>query len=359
MGGHANMVEQIGPHRVRCGDVTDGLVIDQLMQGERADIMYTDPPWGDGNVRYWATKNRKDTGQRIVPVSNSSLLDAVFGIAERVVDRYLIVEYGIRWEGEIRARGVAAGFPNHTLVPVQYRSGSKLLPMHLHAFTRPGVPLPAGYAADVTSSHGYDCVRRAFLSLGLPRGGVALDPCCGMGYTARAALEAGLRFRGNELNKVRLGKTIARLKRSVADPTANKRFDMKVDKSGDCWLWTAHTNHRGYGQFNVNGRIEKAHRYAFDRYIGPIPPGLRVRHMCSVRACVNPDHLGIGTAKEDSDDKLTAGGHDSKLTQRDVHDIRLLLCGGHPQHKIAVIYGVTQTAISNIKAGKTWNHTAG
>ena len=83
-----------------------------------------------------------------------------------------------------------------------------------------------------------------------------------------------------------------------------ERFWSKVDKSGDCWLWTASTfPSGGYGQFNVGSkklgtrRPARAHRYAYEALIGPIPDGLQLDHLCREPLCVNPAHLEPVTQK--------------------------------------------------------------
>ncbi len=72
------------------------------------------------------------------------------------------------------------------------------------------------------------------------------------------------------------------------------RFWAKVDKSGDCWLWTARLSHNGYGRF-VN---QAAHRTAYEMLVGPIPEGMQLDHLCRVRRCVNPSHLEPVTPRE-------------------------------------------------------------
>jgi hypothetical protein len=75
------------------------------------------------------------------------------------------------------------------------------------------------------------------------------------------------------------------------------RFWSHVDKTGECWLWTAYVSEKGYGQFRRNhilGRgypLIKAHRYAWEDLVGPCPPGLEPDHLCYVRRCVNPAHI--------------------------------------------------------------------
>ena len=74
-------------------------------------------------------------------------------------------------------------------------------------------------------------------------------------------------------------------------PSDVERFNSRyeVHESG-CWLWTAGTR-SGYGKFSVKGRAFGAHRWLYERLVGPIPEGLQLDHLCRVRACVNPKHL--------------------------------------------------------------------
>jgi hypothetical protein len=207
-------IKQIGIHRVRHGNVMDG--IDDLMRGDGASIIYTDPPWGGGNLKYWATMNRKMTGATVEAPPLDLFLDKIFSIARRYGDAYLLVEYGLRWREIIDTFGASAGYESHGVVPLLYQGGGKALPLDLHLFAKRGWSYPDGYHAAVANSTGYETLRRAIPPLadivrarGAPT--ILLDPCCGMGYSAQAAVDTGLAFRGNELNEVRLAKTIARL----------------------------------------------------------------------------------------------------------------------------------------------------
>ena len=79
--------------------------------------------------------------------------------------------------------------------------------------------------------------------------------------------------------------------------TPEGRFWAKVDRSGSCWLWLAATSH-GYGTFQSNGKLVRAHRYAYELLVGPIPGGLVIDHLCRTTACVNPEHLEPVTQRE-------------------------------------------------------------
>lgn len=77
-----------------------------------------------------------------------------------------------------------------------------------------------------------------------------------------------------------------------------ERFWSKVDKSAECWTWTAYRNANGYGKFwdatssasASDGKVY-AHRWSYVHHFGDIPAGLEVDHRCGNRACVNPLHL--------------------------------------------------------------------
>lgn len=209
-------IEAIGRHAVRRGDLMDPGAIAELMGGARAGIIYGDPPWGEGNIKFWATKLAKDTGEQIQPSSLEVFLATWFGAARDFCDGYLLCEYGIRWDGVVQDHAAAAGFEPHGIVELLYKGGGKTLPLHLHLFARPGLAYPAGYAEALHHTMGYQTVRTAVEPLAaLLPGCVVLDPCCGMGYTAQAAVDFGLTFRGNELNPVRLEKTKNRLRKSL------------------------------------------------------------------------------------------------------------------------------------------------
>jgi len=78
------------------------------------------------------------------------------------------------------------------------------------------------------------------------------------------------------------------------------RFWPKVDKRGpgDCWLWTASTDNRGYGKIWCAGRTLVAHRVSYEWANGPIQPGHELDHLCRTRSCVNPSHLEAVTHRE-------------------------------------------------------------
>ena len=79
---------------------------------------------------------------------------------------------------------------------------------------------------------------------------------------------------------------------------ALERFWAKVTPlPNGCLAWTGGHTLNGYGQFNGGGRSKLAHRWAYERFVGPIPDGLELDHLCSKRDCVQVDHLEAVTHK--------------------------------------------------------------
>lgn len=74
-------------------------------------------------------------------------------------------------------------------------------------------------------------------------------------------------------------------------PAERIRHYLSVDAESGCWLWTAATNDAGYGVLRMDGRNHRAHRVSYEAFVGAIPEGLQLDHLCRVRSCVNPAHL--------------------------------------------------------------------
>jgi len=85
--------------------------------------------------------------------------------------------------------------------------------------------------------------------------------------------------------------------------TVEERFWAKVDKTGDCWTWTACGNADGYGRFCVNYKMEYAHRVAYSLTHGPIAEHMDIDHTCYNKSCVNPSHLRAATRKQNTENR--------------------------------------------------------
>lgn len=146
---------------------------------------------------------------------------------------------------------------------------------------------------------------------------------------------------------------------------ARARFinSVEFDPNGGCWLWAALCAPDGYGRMNVSDMSTAAHRYSWLLHHGAIPPTAKVCHRCDIRACVNPDHLFIGTQAENMADMVRKGRslagerhNKARLTDGQVRRIRALRADGALLAEIADRFGVALGTIGMITAGKTWRH---
>lgn len=136
-------------------------------------------------------------------------------------------------------------------------------------------------------------------------------------------------------------------------------FSASVEKSAGCWTWRGVVDREGYGVMRLKGRSRaKAHRFSYELAHGPIPAGAMVRHFCDNPSCVNPEHLLIGSAKDNKRDCMERGRHlrgerhhKAKLTADDVRAIRL---SGERGAQIAARYGVTKENVYAIQKRKIW-----
>jgi DNA-binding XRE family transcriptional regulator len=110
--------------------------------------------------------------------------------------------------------------------------------------------------------------------------------------------------------------TVHRYDASISHPVTisehhRSRFWKHVDKSGECWVWTAHLFEDGYGQFRYEGRNLKASVFSWMCTHGKPPLGLCVCHECDKRECVRPEHLFLGTNLDNTHDMMRKGRHGS------------------------------------------------
>ena len=133
-------------------------------------------------------------------------------------------------------------------------------------------------------------------------------------------------------------------------------FWLRVNKTETCWMWTGAKIPRGYGNFLCQRKRVYAHRYSYEIHIGPITEGLFVLHRCDQPACVNPEHLFLGTHLDNMRDMRIKGRAPStKLSAEDVLQIRELSKTLTPA-EIAMRFTVSDTAIRKILTRRSWDH---
>lgn len=85
-------------------------------------------------------------------------------------------------------------------------------------------------------------------------------------------------------------------------PVRLDRLIERDDTGKGCWLWKGSANHGGYGTISIDGRTRLAHRVAYETYVGPIPKGMFILHICDNPPCCNPSHHRIGSHEENMRD---------------------------------------------------------
>jgi len=131
-----------------------------------------------------------------------------------------------------------------------------------------------------------------------------------------------------------------------------------------CWIWLTKSARYGYGGVTIDGNHHATHRLMYELTKGEIPEGMFVCHTCDNRACVNPDHLWLGTNRDNQLDSARKGRANarkgemhgmSKLKQSEVAAIKgMALSGNKTQEEIGHMFGVKQNTISRIKTGTRW-----
>ncbi|WP_439212545.1 HNH endonuclease signature motif containing protein [Duffyella gerundensis] len=148
------------------------------------------------------------------------------------------------------------------------------------------------------------------------------------------------------------------------DPTDPKqRLDEhSVQADNGCINWTGNRTAFGYGSIRMNNRTVRTHRLSYELAKGPIPEGLIIRHKCDNPSCINPDHLEVGTTKDNARDRCERGRSvivkgeatgSCKLKECQVRDI-LLSKASHAE--LGRKYGVVPATIHAIRTRRTWRH---
>jgi NTP pyrophosphatase (non-canonical NTP hydrolase) len=144
-----------------------------------------------------------------------------------------------------------------------------------------------------------------------------------------------------------------------------RKIEFDVD-SNNCFVCTSHkANKDGYRQIVINNKLYIMHRFIYEQCAGEIPAGMVIRHKCDNTHCINPEHLELGTNRDNTNDMISRGranpvkgeGHGkSKLTHTEVYEIYKRSTDGENMQDIANDFNVDKSTIFKIKKGETWKH---
>lgn len=108
---------------------------------------------------------------------------------------------------------------------------------------------------------------------------------------------------------------------------------MKMGRRSACWLWLKSRNNKGYGKLRYQGKPWVAHRLAWSLERGPVPDGMFVCHHCDNPPCCNPEHLFLGTAKDNMQDALNKG----RVQRRPERQLNLISERTAPRRQVLTI----------------------
>ena len=148
--------------------------------------------------------------------------------------------------------------------------------------------------------------------------------------------------------------------------TRIKLFKKNIKKTDYCWIWQGTTDKDGYGKFSSDWL--RAHRFSWELHNNKkIPKGMFVLHSCDNPPCVNPEHLSLGTHKDNMRDAKRKGrkyvkdfigsdNNNAKLKEKQVKKIKNMIKNKIKDAEIAKEYNVTPGCIATIRRGERWQH---
>lgn len=147
------------------------------------------------------------------------------------------------------------------------------------------------------------------------------------------------------------------------------RFWARLDTTGDCWEWRGATT-AGYGRVTIGGQSYVASRVAYFLAHGELPTGLHVCHICDNPPCCRPEHLFLGTDKENAADKVAKGrfvrvytrgelNGQARLTNEQACEIARRYAAGEVLSQIAHDYDIARPTAHDIAVGRKWSSVTG
>ena len=144
-----------------------------------------------------------------------------------------------------------------------------------------------------------------------------------------------------------------------------ERFASKYmpEPNSGCWLWCASVNAKGYGHFKWGaGDVRQAHRASWELHRGRVPDGQHVLHRCDNPACVNPEHLFVGSNDDNMADRIAKGRQTRLVGERNpraiLNERAVLAVRSSVEHEavIAARLGVSRATVHAIRTGRNWRH---
>lgn len=153
----------------------------------------------------------------------------------------------------------------------------------------------------------------------------------------------------------------------VGDVGARMLAGVEFDTNGGCWLWKYAAANGGYGVLYLNRRLVRAHRAAYQEWVGEIGNGLKVCHRCDTPACINPTHLFLGTQADNVADMCAKGrkvnapskgeaNGSAVLTERQALAIIAAAEQGETFTSIGARFGVSRVTAAKIAKRQGWKH---
>lgn len=135
-------------------------------------------------------------------------------------------------------------------------------------------------------------------------------------------------------------------------------FDARIDKSGECWLWTGRQDEKGYGVVWKDGRHQRCHRISYERATGVSLGDLLGCHRCDTPACVRPDHIFPGTHSDNFLDMWRKGRGNVKANGAILTELAAKEIVADPRSApvVAAERGVSPSTIKAIRNGRNWKH---
>lgn len=146
--------------------------------------------------------------------------------------------------------------------------------------------------------------------------------------------------------------------------TLRERFYRYVRTGDGCWEWLGYRDRNGYGRLNVKGLPQLASRVSYLVHNGDIPKGQCICHKCDNPACVNPDHLFLGTQADNVADMHAKGrarkraltGADHHASKLDGEAVRNIRASEEPVAVLARRFNVSRATVYSVLKGLTWTH---